>query len=121
MSKKVPTTMAAWSKAWVLTARTLGSWVRIPLEAWMCVRLSLSNSVLCRFRPCNGLPPSLTKEPYQSSNRGFEKLEILQQSKIPRSYCTCLTEDAWESIRTMKIAVFWVLALCGPDGGSKDL
>jgi hypothetical protein len=31
------------------TARTLGSWVRIPLEAWMCVRVFLCCVVLwCR-------------------------------------------------------------------------
>jgi hypothetical protein len=29
-------------------ARTLGSWVRIPLEAWMCVRIFLCCVVLCR-------------------------------------------------------------------------
>jgi hypothetical protein len=30
------------------TVRTLGSWVRIPLEAWMCVHVFLCCPVLCR-------------------------------------------------------------------------
>jgi len=30
--------------------RTLGSWVRIPLEAWMCVRVFLCCVVLCVAR-----------------------------------------------------------------------
>jgi hypothetical protein len=33
----MPITVAAWSKAWATLARTLGSWFRIPLEAWMSV------------------------------------------------------------------------------------
>jgi hypothetical protein len=41
-------------------ARTLRSWVRIPLKAWMSVScaftLSLCYSV-CRWRPCKGLIP----------------------------------------------------------------
>jgi hypothetical protein len=38
------------------TARTLGSWVRIPRKAWMsvCFFLRLCCPV-CRQRPCNGL------------------------------------------------------------------
>jgi hypothetical protein len=38
-------------------ARTLGSWIRVPLEAWMCVRVFLCCVVLCRYRPCVGLIP----------------------------------------------------------------
>jgi hypothetical protein len=41
-------------------ARTLGSWVRIPLKAWMSVLcafiLCLCCSV-CRYKPCEGLIP----------------------------------------------------------------
>jgi hypothetical protein len=33
----------------------LGSWVRIPLKAWMFVRVFLCCVVLCRYRPCDGL------------------------------------------------------------------
>jgi hypothetical protein len=39
------------------TARTLGSRVRIPLEAWMCVHVFLCYVVLCRYRPCVGMIP----------------------------------------------------------------
>jgi hypothetical protein len=35
-------------------ARTMGSWVRIPLDVWM---LLCVHSVLCRWRPCDGLIP----------------------------------------------------------------
>jgi hypothetical protein len=31
-----------------LAARKLGSWVRIPLQAWMCVRVFLCCFILCR-------------------------------------------------------------------------
>jgi hypothetical protein len=41
-------TVTAWSKAWTtFAARTLGSWARIPLEAWMSVRLFRICVVLC--------------------------------------------------------------------------
>jgi len=34
-----PVPMAALSHALSSAARTLGSWVRTPIEAWMCVRV----------------------------------------------------------------------------------
>jgi hypothetical protein len=42
-----PTTVTARSKARNVFARTLWSWVRIPLKAWMCVRLLCVCVVLC--------------------------------------------------------------------------
>jgi hypothetical protein len=40
---------------WSWTARTLGSWFRIPLKAWMCVREFLCYAVLwpCYVSPCH--------------------------------------------------------------------
>jgi len=46
------------SRVWFLTARTLGSWVRIPLDAWMYVGVCLSHSFMYRYRPCDGPVPS---------------------------------------------------------------
>jgi hypothetical protein len=51
----VPVTVAVRSEAWVLAGWLLGSWVRIPLKAWMFVRVFLCCVVLCRWRPCDGL------------------------------------------------------------------
>jgi hypothetical protein len=39
----------------VLASPALGPWVRIPLKAWVYVRVFLSCVVLCRQRPCDGL------------------------------------------------------------------
>jgi hypothetical protein len=39
------------------TALTLGSWARIPLKAWMYVRVFLCCAVLRRQRPCDGPIP----------------------------------------------------------------
>jgi hypothetical protein len=38
-------------------ARTLGSWVRIPLKAWMsvCAFILCLCCPVCRWRPCDGL------------------------------------------------------------------
>jgi hypothetical protein len=44
----VPVTVAVRSEAWFLTGWLLGSWVRIPLKAWMFVRVFLCCVVLCR-------------------------------------------------------------------------
>jgi hypothetical protein len=41
-------TVAVRSEAWVLVGWLLGSWVRIPLKAWMFVRVFLCCVVLCR-------------------------------------------------------------------------
>jgi hypothetical protein len=44
----MPVTVAVRSEAWVLACWLLGSWVRIPLKAWMFVRVFLCCVVLCR-------------------------------------------------------------------------
>jgi hypothetical protein len=54
-TQKLPVTVAVRSEAWVLAGWLLGSWVRIPLKAWMFVRVFLCRVVLCRYRPCDGL------------------------------------------------------------------
>jgi hypothetical protein len=41
---ELPITVAVRSEAWVLVGWFLGSWVRIPLEAWMFIPCL---SVLC--------------------------------------------------------------------------
>jgi hypothetical protein len=41
-------TVAVRSEAWVLAGWLLGLWVRIPLKAWMFVRVFLCCVVLCR-------------------------------------------------------------------------
>jgi hypothetical protein len=41
-------TLRALSEAWVLAGWLLGSWVRIPLKAWMFIRVFLCCVVLCR-------------------------------------------------------------------------
>jgi hypothetical protein len=49
MKKNVlPVTVVVRSEAWVLASLLLGSWVRIPLKAWMFVRVFLCCVVLCR-------------------------------------------------------------------------
>jgi hypothetical protein len=48
-----PVTVAMRSEAWVLAGWLLGSWVRIPLKAWMFVRVLLCCVVLCTIRDCN--------------------------------------------------------------------
>jgi hypothetical protein len=45
---KKPVTVAVRSEAWVLARWLLGSWVRIPLKAWMFVRVFLCCVFLCR-------------------------------------------------------------------------
>jgi hypothetical protein len=49
------------TRSW--TVRTMGSWIWIPLEAWMCVRVFLCRAVLCRQRPCDRTDPQ-SKESY---------------------------------------------------------
>jgi hypothetical protein len=51
----LPVTVAVRSEAWVLAGWLLWSWVRIPLKAWMFVRVFLCFVVLCRYRHCDGL------------------------------------------------------------------
>jgi hypothetical protein len=43
----LPVTVAVRSEAWVLTGWLLGSWVRIPLKAWMFVRVFLCWKLSC--------------------------------------------------------------------------
>jgi hypothetical protein len=47
--------LAGHSGRAVLAGWLLGSWVRIPLKAWMFVRVFLCCVVLCRWRSCDGL------------------------------------------------------------------
>jgi hypothetical protein len=51
----LPVTVAVRSETWILAGWLLGSWVRIPIKAWMFVRVFLCCVVLCRYRPCDGL------------------------------------------------------------------
>jgi hypothetical protein len=44
----LPVTVAVRSEAWDLAGWLLGSWVRVPLKAWMFVRVFLCCVVLCR-------------------------------------------------------------------------
>jgi hypothetical protein len=44
----LPVTVAVLSEAWVLAGWLLGSWLRIPLKAWMFVLVFLCRVVLCR-------------------------------------------------------------------------
>jgi hypothetical protein len=44
----LPVTVAVRSEAWILAGWLLGSWVRVPLKAWMFVRVFLCCVVLCR-------------------------------------------------------------------------
>jgi hypothetical protein len=46
--RMLPVTVAVRSEAWILAGWLLGSWVRIPLKAWMFVRVFLCSVVLCR-------------------------------------------------------------------------
>jgi hypothetical protein len=46
--RNVPVTVAVRSEVWVLAGWLLGSWVRIPLKAWMFVLVFLCCVVLCR-------------------------------------------------------------------------
>jgi hypothetical protein len=43
-----PVTVAVRSEAWVLAGWLLGSWVRIPLKAWMFILVFLCCVVLCK-------------------------------------------------------------------------
>jgi hypothetical protein len=65
-------------------ARTLRSWVRIPLNAWMSVCVySVLCCPVCRWRPCNGLiarprsPTVCVKKDYEIYKRpGHNKGDI---------------------------------------------
>jgi hypothetical protein len=46
--ESVPVTVVVRSEAWVLAGWLLGSWVRVPLKAWMFVRVFLCCVILCR-------------------------------------------------------------------------
>jgi hypothetical protein len=50
----------ARSEAWILTARTLGPWVRIQLEAWICFQVFMCFAALC----CHWLPPPPPPPPH---------------------------------------------------------
>jgi hypothetical protein len=49
-------------------ARGLGSWVRIPLGAWMC-----SCGSLCRYRHCKGTDPPLKESSRLCKDQETEK------------------------------------------------
>jgi hypothetical protein len=79
-----PVTVAVRFEAWVLAGWLLGSWVRIPLKAWMFVGIFLCYVVLCRWRPCEGLitrPRSPTIRLNSSRN--------LPHVRRPRSFKDC--------------------------------
>jgi hypothetical protein len=48
LSQQLLVTEAVRSEAWVLVGWLLGSWVRVPLKAWMFVRVFLCCVVMCR-------------------------------------------------------------------------
>jgi hypothetical protein len=48
VEQHLPVTVTVQSEAWVLAGWLLGSWVRMPLKAWMFVRVFLCCVVLCR-------------------------------------------------------------------------
>jgi hypothetical protein len=63
----------------VLTARTVGLQIRIPLRAGMYVRVFLYCLVLCKERCCNGADPP-SKKSYQNvcNDSQFQKLALNQ-------------------------------------------
>jgi hypothetical protein len=79
-----PVTVAVRSEAWVLAGWLLGSWVRIPLKAWMFVRVFLCCVVLCRQRPCDGLI-TRPRSPTISLNSSRNLLYV----RRPRSFKDC--------------------------------
>jgi hypothetical protein len=71
-----PRPVAELCKTWILAGVTLGSWVRIPLEAWMCVRVFRCCAVLCRYRRAGWSP---SKESYQMSKEVRKSGRIVLQ------------------------------------------
>jgi hypothetical protein len=75
-----PITVAARSKAWTSSlARTLGSWIRIPLKAWMsvcvysvCVVLCVSSGLAMDWSPVQGVLPTV------------HRIKKLESSKVQR-------------------------------------
>jgi hypothetical protein len=80
----MPVTVAVRSRAWVLAGWLLGSWVRIPLKAWMFVRVFLCCVVLCRQRPCDGL---ITRP--RSPTICLNSSRNLLYARRPRSFKEC--------------------------------
>jgi hypothetical protein len=78
-----PATVAVRSDAWVLSGWLLGSWVRIPLKAWMFVRV-LCCVVLCRQRPCDG---QITRP--RSPTICLNSSRNLLYARRPRSFKDC--------------------------------
>jgi hypothetical protein len=74
-------TVATWFGVWALISWTLGSWVWIPLKAWMFVLVFLCCAVLCRHRPCDWLitPP-------RSPAKYVNSLRNLPCVRWPRSF-----------------------------------
>jgi hypothetical protein len=71
-------TMNGRSKSGVLVARTLGSWVRIPLEAGRHVCMYVR--ALCRSRPCDGPTLPISRSlPNVEKNSQFQKLLLLDR------------------------------------------
>jgi hypothetical protein len=79
-----PVTVAVLSEAWVLACWLLGSWVLIPLKAWMFVRVFLYCVVLCRQRPCDGLI-TYPRSPTICLNSSWNHLYL----RRPRSFKDC--------------------------------
>jgi hypothetical protein len=132
--------VAARSRAWVSVAWILGSWVWIPLKAWMFVLIFLCCVVLCRQRPCVELI-TRPRSPTKCRKTQFRNLTCVM---LPRFFKDCRATGKRKEViqRTFQtMAVFWVVAPCslveiyqrfrGPccfhhqgdrpdDGGSKD-
>jgi hypothetical protein len=81
--------VAALSLSWAFIAGKLGSWVRIPLKAWLFLFVFLCWAVLCRTTSCDGLiirprnhtscKYSLTNFPYVRRRRFFMACIVMNE------------------------------------------
>jgi hypothetical protein len=66
-------------------ARTLGSWVRVPLKGRMSVYVYLVFVAMCRWRPCVGADPP-SEETYRLSKKERKKETEVKRSVSRMSY-----------------------------------